>query len=1087
MILNFTSNALSRVRLIILGLLVPLGLTFAQDAGTTISGKVTSNEGEALPGVNVIIKGTTEGTVTNIEGNYTLNVSSGATILIFSSVGFETKEVNISGQSVINVGLAPDVKALGEVVVVGFGQQSRETLTSSISKLDSKVLESVPFGNAASALQGTVSGVRVQQMTGQPGAAPRVILRGGASINNPNGAEPLYIVDGVQRQDLTGINTANIESMQVLKDAAATAIYGARAANGVVIVETKSGTAGKTTVTYNSTFGMGQLRKKFPVLNARDMIRIHRLGAVADAAAKDGIFNPSDNYQSYATNTGWGDEHWGWGTANDLTNETLFTTQYLTSENEHKLNEGWESMADPVYPDRTLIFKDTDWQDKLFRNSFTQNHNFGVSGGSENAIVRLNVGIMDQEGITEMTDYRRFTADLDGRVNLSDKISVFGGLNYSQEGDNTVWSEQNIFERSVVTDPTTKFQYEDGTLAPGTTSSLGNTIYHLSRYINDNRRTNLTLRGGLDVEILPGLSFKPTASLFVRDIEEHGFHMSYDEGTRGGVNTDREADGLYSNWQQKEFAGVLDYQRSFADVHGINAVIGANYYSRDYSRILAEGRRAATDNVPTLNASGEPVNVFSEIREQNIIGYFSRITYDYDLKYLLTFTGRYDGASNLGAENKWGFFPAVSAGWNVHNENFWDAPLQINRLKLRSSYGTSGNLGNLGDYAAQGEYTVGGAYRGDAAIVYSELANQELQWEESTTMEIGLDAGLFDNKVSLVFNYYRRVTDNLITTLSMPESTGFTSILTNLGSLENKGFEFELGFNIIKSNNLTWNIALNSSKNRNEILELPENRNDNNRIGGFFVYDTELGDYTWKGGLQEGGRLGEMYAYQQTGVYSTQEEADAGPLNEMRLLYGSENYAGDAAFLDKDGNGVIDPRDRVNVGNEFPEWTGGASTTLSYKSISLYVRMDYATGHTIMNYVRTSTNGVYAVGLNSTQDLLTAWEKPGDQTNIAKFYLKDQQNRGNTWMGDSRRNGGGNSIYYEKGDYLSLREVTLSYVAPESLYQAIGFVKNLRINLTANNLGYITGYTGLAPEFGGWDRGRYPLPREIILGINASF
>lgn len=1067
-------------------LVLIVSIASAQDR--TITGTVTAQENtEPIPGVNILVKGTTNGTVSDVNGNYRLTVSDDAETLVFSSIGFTTQEISINGRTQIDLTLASSTQALEEIVVVGYGEQSRETLTSAVSKVDTEVLENIPFGNAATALQGTVSGMRVQQTSGQPGAAPRVILRGGASINDPDGATPLYVVDGVQRQDLAGINATNIESMQVLKDAAATAIYGARAANGVVIVETKKGKAGQTQVTYNTSLGIAQLRKKYPVLNARDYIYYHRLGAAATAAAGEGIYNPGDNYQGFAEETGFGSDAWGWGTGNDLTDETFYTTQYLTPENEYKLNEGWESMPDPLFPSRTLIFKDTDWQNVLFRTGFTQDHNVSVSGGGDKATFRLGAGLMDQNGIAIMTDYQRFTGTLDGTIELSDNISFFGGLNYSQESDNQVFSNSFLFERSIFSVPVTKYRFEDGSLAPGTTRSLGNPEYHLARNQNENLRNNLTLRGGLDVTILPGLTFRPSASLFVRNIEEHAFLKSYNDGTRGNIITERPTSALFSKLQQKEFNAVLNYQATFDDAHNLDATAGFSYFDRNATDIRASGRRAATDKIPTLNASAEPVSVFSQMNERRIIGYFSRITYDYDLRYLLTITSRYDGATNLGAENKWGFFPAISAGWNVHNEDFWGDPAQISRLKVRASYGTSGNLGNLGDYQAQGEYSVGGSYNGEAAIEYSELANQELRWEESTTFDVGLDAGFLDNRIYLIADYYRRVTDNLITTLSLPASTGFTNILTNLGSLENKGIELEVGATVINTNNFRWNVSFNASKVQNKILKLPENQNENNRIGGFYVYDTELGDYTWKGGLQEGGQIGDFYAYQQTGVYATQEEADAGPINTMRLSNVPENYAGDAAFLDKDGNGEIDPRDRVYQGNEFPVWTGGFSTTASYKGLSLYLRMDYATGHTIMNYVRTSTNGVYAQGLNSSTDILKAWQKPGDQTDVAKFYIFDQINRGNTWMGDSRGNGAGNSFYYEKGDYLAFREVSLSYSAPTSLYEALGILTNLRINLTANNLGYLTNYFGLHPEEGGWDRGRYPLPRQITLGINASF
>lgn len=1048
-------------------------LAYAQSRN--ISGTVTSSEdGGAVPGVNILVKGTNTGTVTDVNGNYNISVPSSESTLVFSSVGFLTEEVTVGSRTAIDIVLELDVATLGEIVVVGYGEQSRETLTSAVSKVDTKVLENVPLANAATALQGTVAGVRVQTTTGQPGASPRVIVRGGTSINSPNGAQPLYIVDGVIRQDMVGINPSDIESMQVLKDAASTAIYGARASNGVVIITTKKGKAGDSQINYRYSLGLSQLREKYDVLSARDYIYYGRLSVAAIG-------------EKHPERLTWLDASHGQGIGNDLTNSTAYTPQYLTPENEYKLNEGWQSMPDPLDPSQTIIFDDVDWQDVLFRTGITNDHYLSFSGGSEKATVNLGIGYTDIEGVTIQTNYKRFTANLNGKLQVKDNLYVFGGLNLSRSKDNTVYSENQLFERALALPPTTKYRYEDGTLAPGTSRSLGNPEYHMDKIKNKNDLNLITITGGLNWELLPGLSFEPTASLFYRLEEANSFQESYFNTPTQFVDS-RDATGSYAKWDQRQFDATLNYDKSFDNSHNFQAKLGVSYFHRQNNSLSAGGRGAATDLIPTMNASAEPVSVYSFASEQVILGYFGRVTYDYQQKYLVTINARYDGASNLGSENKWGFFPGISAGWNLHKEAFWTDPARISRLKLRASYGVNGNLGNLSDFQAQGQYSVGNRYQGIAAVEYSEIANQNLQWEQSKTFDLGFDAGLLNNRIYLMFDYYHRVTDNLITTLALPQLTGFSNILTNLGSLKNQGIEIELGANILSTDDFTWDVAFNTSKNENEILKLPENDNDNNRIGGFNIYDPAVGDYVWKGGLQEGGKIGELYGYQQVSVYATDAEAAEGPVDELVAGADKSKFGGDVEWLDVDENGVIDLRDRVYMGNIFPTWTGGFSTTASYKGIGLYVRFDYTTGHTIYNYVRANMNGQFQGDVNGTSDLLRSWLNQGDETDVPRYYWADQAAQANYWRGDPRNldNGSGSSVNYEKGDYLALREITLSYTAPSSWLSSIG-VDQLRFNVTGNNLKYFTNYKGMAPEEGGSDRGRYPLPRVILFGVNVSF
>ena len=963
-------------------LLALAGEVFGQ---RTISGVVrTAEDNAALPFATVVVKEAVKGVNTDEQGRYSIEASEGQS-LIFSFVGYQSKEVPVGSQSRIDVALSADPTTLNEAVVVGYGTQSRATLTTAITKLDPKVLENTTFANAASALQGTVSGVRVQTVTGQPGASPRVIVRGGASINNPNGATPLYVIDGVLRYDMNGINPLDIESMQVLKDAAATAIYGSRAANGVVIVSLKKGAAGKTRVNYSYSLGFTNLREKYDVLNARDYVYYGRLSVAAIG-------------EKHPERLSWLNASHGQGIGNDLTNNTGFTTQYLTPENEYKLKEGWESIPDPLDPSKTIIFANTDWQDVLFRTGVTHENYLSFAGGNEKATFNLGAGYTTIDGIAIKTNYKRFTTNFNGRLQVNSKVNVYAGLNFSRFGDNVVYSENQLFERSIATPPTAKYRYEDGSLAPGFNRSLGNPEYHLGRQRNNNEANQFTLSGGLQWELAPNLVFEPSASLYYTVDESNGFQLSYFNTPTQFVDS-RQATGAYAKRNQGQFDATLSYLKSWNNAHNFQVKGGVSYFHRTNRSLQAVGQGAATDLIPTLNASATPVSVYSAATSQAILGFFGRITYDYKRKYLFTLNARYDGASNLGEQNKWGFFPGVSAGWNVHNEDFWDDNLPVSSLKLRASYGVNGNLGNLSDFQAQGEYSVGNRYGGLPAVEYTVIANQGLRWEQSKTLDFGFDAGVLKDRIRLIFDYYRRVTNNLITTLALPQETGFSSILTNLGSLENQGLELELTANVIQKQDFNWNVAFNASRNQNKILKLPENDNENNRIGGFNVYDEAAGANVWKGGLQEGIAPGQLYGYKYLGIYPTDEAAAAGPRDELVAGSDKSKFGGDVEWLDLDKNGVIDTKDRIYMGSIYPKWTGGISTSADYKGLGLYVRMDYMTGHTIYNYVRANMNGQFVGDVNGSADLLRSWLKQGDQTDIPRYYWADQAAQANYWRG----------------------------------------------------------------------------------------
>lgn len=1046
-------------------------LCMSAAAQQTIQGMVKDSRGETLAGVTVRLNGTSSGTTTNNKGTYRLALPADTGILVFSYIGYVSQAVALNGKSTLNVVLQENAAGLKGVVVIGYGTQSDQTITTSISKLDTLVLKNVPLGNAESALQGTIPGVRVQTSSGQPGTAPNVIIRGGTSINSPGGATPLYIVDGVIREDLNGVNSADIESMQVLKDAASTAIYGARASNGVVIITTTHGKAGATTVNYRYTLSLSRVPEKYNVLSAKDYIYYSRL-----AVAATGEKHPERLVQ--LTQAG------GYGTGNDLTNNTAFTTQYLTDANAYKLKEGWQSMPDPLDSSKTIIFDGTDWQDVLYRTAVSQDHYLSFSGGSEKATFALGLGYTDMQGIVIHTDYKRYTINLNGRLQLRNNISVFGGLDFSRSGDDVVYSENAIFGRSIASPPTQKLYFEDGTLAPGFGQTLGNPLYYLERTNNNNSENNMTISAGLNWELLPGLTLEPTASLLYKVGDANNFQKSYYNGPSQFVNS-RIATGSYTKWDQQQADVVLHYNKAFG-VHHVQAVGGLSYFHRTNSSLSAQGSGAATDLIPTLNASAEPVSVSSYSSAQTIEGYFARVIYDYNGKYLFTASTRFDGASNLGDENKWGVFPGVSAGWNVHKEDFWNNPARINRLKLRASYGVTGNLGNLDDYQAQGQYSVGPIYQGVSAVENTILANQALRWEQSQTFDAGLDAGIFDDRISLTLDYYRRVTKNLLTSLPLPYSTGFSSILTNYGSLQNQGFELNLGATIVHSKNFTWSLSFNVAKVANKILKLPDNGNQNNRVGGYYVYDPKIGDYTYLGGLQEGGTVGDLYGYKFQYVYATDKEAAEGPYDALVAGTDKTKFGGDVSWLDVDKNDTIDTRDMVYMGNIYPKFTGGITSNLSYKQLSLYVRMDYATGHTIYNYMRANLDGQFVGSTNSTKDILKSWLHQGDQTDVPRYYWADQVAQANYWRGDPRGGNQGSSQNFEKGNYLCLREITLSYDFSADWYKSVG-IQGLRLYVTGNNLKYFTSYSGYAPEVGGLDTGRYPVAQTFLFGVNLTF
>ncbi len=1063
-----------------------------------ITGTVLDANKEGVIGASVYEKGTTNGTVTDYDGNYSLTVNDKNSTLVISFIGYKTLEISLAGQTVVNVQLQEDSEMLDEVVVTGYGgSQKRATLTTAISKMDNKVLESAAFGNVGSALQGTVTGLRVVTTSGQPGENPNIVLRGGATISgNNNGA--LIIVDGIVRESMEGIASDDIESMQVLKDAASTAIYGARANGGVILIETKKGKAGVASVNYKFKMGINSAREGYQFLNGEEYIYYNRLGYK----------------RANRTNV---DTQQGYGIGN-----TAYDIRYLSDETAHLQQEGWSSMADPFYEGRTILFKDYsgDLSKAVFNNSaMTQDHHVSFSGGSDKGTFNGSLGYYDEDGAVNGTGLQRFTGSLNASYKVLPILTVRMGATYSWQTKPSLWiGTDQMFYRVRSQRPTWNPWLEDGSPASGFGSADGNPLYWKDKYTRKNSTRLSTYSAGFTLDLIPKkLVLNGNASLYHNDYQYETFNKATQQQNQSSPNTVRAASAYYRKKNQQQVNATLTYTDTFAEKHNLDVMLGGEYYNYHQFVFEANTQGSPTDDIPTLNAGSERTKTTSEKTGYRILSAFGRANYNYDMKYLFSVTARYDGISRL-IDNRWGFFPGVSAGWNIMEESFWkESSISniVSNLKPRISYGMNGNVSSIGNFDAYGLYKQTTDYAGSTGFWNSTLVNSGLRWEQSQTFEVGLDFSFFNNRLSFIVDYYDRRTKDLLTSLNLPGYTGFNSITTNLGTLQNRGLELEVKANILNlQNGFTWDMSANITTVANKVLKLPYNGNENNRQGGVQVWDPKKGELTWLGATEEGGKLGVIYGYKQEHIFTDWDDVRQhanNRIDEVGNLYGpglASEYEGktgwqpiepgDVNWADLNGDGVINGYDRVKIGNIFPTAMGGFSTTFGYKAISLHARFDYALGHTIYNDLAARSIGQYQGAFNIIDMVKDTWSEENPHSDLPKFYYADQLSKKNITRSNNANYSVNNnsSRFYEKGDYLALRELTLRYELPKSLISK-AFIQNASVYVTGQNLGYITGYSGATPEpltpgnsdgnNKGIDLGGYPIPRTYLFGLSLTF
>ena len=1059
-----------------------------------ITGTVISS-GDQLPlaGATVIIKGTSTGATTDFDGNYSINANTGD-VLVFSFVGFKTSEVTVTNQTTINVSLAEDTAMLDEIVITGYGRQSRAQLTTSVSKLDTQILETSTRSNAATALQGTIAGLRVTNTTGQPGSTPQIILRGGTGFSGTG--SPLILIDGIPGS-FYALNSDDIESVEVLKDAAATAIYGARSANGVILVTTKTGKVGKSSINYRYKYSSNHERNDQKYLGAEDHINYNRqaIGWYREIVNDPNAFSAFLNLNN------------SMGTGNNSTNDP-FTTQLLTSANSYLLNQpGWQSIPDILNPGQDILFyNNTEVADRIYQNSASKDHYLSFDGGNENGTYYLGLGLLDNEGLILGSGFKRYSGKFSGSYNISDKFRVNSNILYSHSNLNRspLGGDDTVFRRFQGQAPTSR-TYDsnpDGTwsdqYAPGQNQGFGNPLYYQDKFIRENLEQRLSASVGIDWDLFEDLTFSLNGSHFAINNHYENFNKAYRTGSNTStLRTSREASVELQRTLRNQLTGTLNYMKKFGN-HNFNILVGAEYYKDNYFNTKAGTRNSPSDLIYTLNAGAEADGVPESFEtEYVIVSTFGRILYDYDDRYLFGFTYRYDGSSRLG-NNKYDFFPGVSIGWNVHNEQgYKESSLKdvITRLKPRLSYGVNGNQDVLSNYGVYGVYgqeaNIPYIYNGQTGYANTLLPTLDLVWEKSTTFNAGLDISFLDNRISVIADVYSRDIKDKLAVLTLPYYTGFSGILTNNGTIRNKGFELQLNTDIIRNEDLTWNVGATFSTNKNYVVKLPENDNDLNRQNGTLIWNPSTGQEEWVGGFQEGQRSGHdlVVAFEQQGIYATQAEADADNSitdNYVPIYSRNKRYAGDVKWKDQNGDGVIDGLDRKVIGRTTPDFVGGITTSLSYKSFNLFVKTDFATGHLVWNHINNKGYGQTQGNLAQPEVVGDSWTPTNTDTDWPRFvFVNGAKNVWRAGEGELDLQHYGNEKFWEKGDYLALREVTLSYDLPTEYFN--GVIQRFSIFATGTNLHYFKSMTGDTPEIGGVQYGAFPVPRTFTLGLNVTF
>jgi TonB-linked SusC/RagA family outer membrane protein len=985
-----------------------------------VSGIVTDSKGEILPGVSIIEKSNAlNGVITGIDGTFSITVNSDAT-LIFSFIGFKNQEVNVSGRTSINVVLQEDVTDLDEVVIVGYGAVKKSDLTGSVSQVKSEDITAFPSLSVDQALQGRAAGVQIQSNNGEPGAGFKMRIRGATSINSSS--DPLYVVDGFPGGELPP--PEDIQSIEVLKDASATAIYGSRGANGVIMVTTKRGKEGKAKIAYNTSYSVQEEIARLDLLETKDFINY-----VNDAKPND-FYDVSDSYAN------------------------------------------------------------TDWQDQIFRKGYIQNHQLSMSGGDENLRYYISGVVYDQTGVIKGSKYNRYSITSNLDITASDKFKA--GLNLFaqrsiQDGTRTQETVGGANEAGVISTayrmgPHLGIYNDDGSY---TLADL-NTIHDNPVAItNEYKRENLSdrIQGNFygDYALYRDLNFRITLGARLNSFRNGEYHPTTlnsgeSAGGIGSIDAGKNLDLINENY--------LSYSKKIANTHDVNVMAGYSYQSFNRESWYSESQGYLSDSFLWWDLDGGSTYNMpsSELTDSELSSFYSRINYKLADRYLLTLNARYDGSSRFAQNNKWSFFPSGALGWNVTEESFMENISQVSQLKLRGSYGITGNqaitpyqsLARLQSIvAAENNQIVN-------AVVPLSVANENLTWESTSQFNVGFDFGLFGQRIYLVADYYKQKTTDLLFELPLPRYSGYTTMLQNVGSLENRGIELSLTTDNLKGE-LKWITSLNFSTNKNKILELPD--------GNDIFYEVAPGHITGVDAtnvLRVGEAVGAFYGYIYDGVIQEGEDVLPGNFEQNP---GGQKFK-DINGRDENGNltgkpdGKIDTDDRTIIGNPHPDFIWGLNNTLEYKNIDLNLFIQGTQGNDIYSFTSMEIENMDGT-TNATTKALDRWTPTNTNTDVPAANDKRNYTSSSRWVHD--------------GSYIRLKNVAIGYKFPSSFSKKL-HLSSARIYVSAQNLVTITDYPGVDPEVNyqstgdvnsnrnlGFDYGSYPNTKSVTFGLQVNF
>ena len=984
----------------------------------TISGTVIDKDGLPLVGVTVIIKGTSIGTITDVDGKYEIQIPDDARALVFSFVGMIAKEVIIENQSQIDVTLMPEFVSLSEVVVIGYGTMKKKDLTGAISTVGNEDINSLPVASLSDALQGRAAGLQVIS-SGVPGTDATLRIRGMGTINDNN---PLLVIDGFPTSSgLNQINMNDIETIQVLKDASATAIYGSRGANGVVIITTKRGSPDHNKIDFNYFYGVQNATSIVDVLNASEFAALH---------------------------------------------------------NDMMQNAGFET--NPAYSSPDSLTENTDWLGEYFNPAAMYSVSLSYSGGTNKSNFYVSGNIFDQKGIVMETGFKRYTLRFNLESQVLKKIKFGNSLSlnhdYKYRGDYSV-------KNAMLALPTQAIYNEDGTYAgpeerPAWDGDITNPI-------GKAKVTELTTKGYnilgsiySEIDILKGLKFKSTLGLQANFWEDRTWAPKYN-----WKPSPQELSYLFQqpnknitwNWDN-----TLTYSRRIKDIHQLTVMGGTSAQENRYEFVNASVQEFASEVTQQMSNGISQMNVDGNASEWALLSFMGRVNYGYDDKYLITATIRRDGSSRFGSENKWGTFPSASVAWRISKENFFSQVDFINDLKLRAGYGATGNQ-NIGNYSfASALSTVVYNFSNNtvSAVVPTEMPNPYVQWESQIQSNIGLDAILLGQRISISIDGYIKNTEDMLVPMSVPVSTGYSDVFVpfiNAGKIQNKGIEVTLSSNNL-TGNFSWNTGFNFSYNKNVVKSI----NDSVPLSvGTIDFNYTLGR------IAEGYPVNEFYGFVTDGIFQTEEEVEKHAQQVAGLDPFNRTSAGDIRFMDLNSDGIIDDDDRAYIGNPNPKFIFALNNTFSYKGFDLNIFMQGVAGNKIYNANRIWNEGM-AVAVNQSTEVLDRWTGPNTSNIMPRTIFNDPN--GNIRSSDR---------YIEDGSYLRIKNISFGYNFPENWIQKIR-IQALRVYVSGSNLYTFTKYKGFDPEVlnpdvddkvpdNGIDNNIYPVTRTTSIGINLSF